>query len=90
MHLDGFVGGLERGIGGEPLAQRGLARVALAHVLHPAGAQVQQAAHLVVAHHARDLLLDQLVLADLAAKALAAVGIAHAGLQRGTDQADRA
>src|SRR5882672_8104817 len=65
MHLDGVVRRVECGIRGVLLRDRDVARVPDSCVLHPSDLEVQEPADLVVARHARDHLLDQLVATDL-------------------------
>src|ERR1700674_793595 len=73
--------GVERGVGRVLLGHRDLARVADARVLHPRDLEIEQAADLVVAGHARDHLLDKLVTADLLAKGLALARVLHRGVE---------
>src|SRR3989441_6594856 len=74
---------------GVPLRERGLAGVAHPLVLHPSRAQIQQAADLVVPRHARDHLLDELVLADGPAKGPALPCITGTAVQTGPDETGR-
>src|SRR5437773_1820898 len=71
VHLDRIVRGVESGVGRVLLGHRHLARVARAGVLHPPDLEIEQAADLVVARHARDHLLHELVAAYLLAECLA-------------------
>src|SRR2546428_9661800 len=74
---------------GVPLRERSLAGVAHPLVLHPSRAQIQQAADLVVPRHARDHLLDELVLADGPAKGPALPRVTRAAVKTGPDETGR-
>src|SRR5439155_17042123 len=68
VYLDCIVRGVESRVGGVLLGHRHLARVPGADVLHPRDIEREQTADLVVAGHARDHLLHELVAADLLAE----------------------
>jgi len=68
VHLDSVVGCVEGGVGRVLLCNRDVARVPHALVLHPRDLKVEKAADLVVARHAGDHLLDELVAANLLAE----------------------
>src|SRR6266571_3628082 len=59
-------------------------------VLHPGDFEVEQAADLVVARHARDHLLDELVAADLLAERLALARVLDRGVEACPDGPGRA
>ena len=87
VHLDGLVGGLEGGLGGEFLGIRGLQGRALAEVLHPTDLPAQKARNFVILRHLGDFLLDKLVIANRFAKSHPLAGVSAAGRQRGADNA---
>ena len=77
VDLDRVERALDRVLGGMPLGEARLARVAKTLVLQPARAPDEQSAHLGPRGHLRDELLDELVLADLLPERLPLVGVAE-------------
>src|SRR3954464_5341062 len=78
VYLHRVAGGAFGRDGREPLREAGLARVAQALILHPAGTQPQQTRRLIVGFHLRDHLLDELVLPDFDTEGLALLRVLHA------------
>src|SRR3954452_6062842 len=70
------------GLGGEELRHAGLEVRALAGVLHPRGADRQQAGGVDLGGHVGELELDRLVLGDRAAEGLALLWVAQGALER--------
>ena len=82
VDLDRVERALDGVLGGVPLGEARLARVAQALVLEPGRAPDEQPAHLGAGGHLGDHLLDQLVLADLLAERVALVGVARRDASR--------
>src|SRR6478609_99396 len=89
VDLDGVEGALHRVLGGVPLGEAGLARIAQALVLEPGRPPDEQPAHLGPGRHLGDHLLDQLVLADLLSEGVPLVGVAHRCVETRLGKADR-
>ena len=86
MDLHAVRGGPLALHGGEPLGERGLAGVAPALVLQPAGPQPEQPGGVVVGDHLGDHLLHELVLADGLPEGLALPGVADRRVEAGPDE----
>src|SRR6266540_2833025 len=88
VDLDRVQGGLDRMLRGVPLGEAGLAGVAPAVVLQPAGSPHEEAPRLRATGHVGQHLLDELVVADLLAKRLPLAGVRHGCVQGGLAETD--
>src|SRR6266545_78829 len=88
VDLDRVQGGLDRMLRGVPLGEAGLAGVAPAVVLQPAGSPHQEAPRLRATGHVGQHLLDELVVTDLLAERLPLAGVRHGCVQAGVAETD--